>query len=150
MRRDDRAIRLDEAKSLLESAEYGVLSMASTNGMPHGIPLNFAFSGNSIYFHCAPEGRKIDVLSRNRKVSFCVVGATEILPEQFGTRYESVIAAGTVEELFAEDKREGLVLLVRKYSPGYLQEGIEYIDRLIDKTRVFRIGLESITGKART
>ena len=123
--------------------------MASSDGVPYGIPLNFAFMRDCIYFHCAPEGKKIDLLSSNRKVSFCVVGRAEVMPEKFGTKYESVVAAGIVEELFEKDKREGLVLLLRKYSPDYITEGLKYIDRLFDKTRVFRICLESITGKAR-
>jgi len=150
MRRSDRAISTEEARSLLESAEYGVLSMACPDGVPHGIPLNFSLAGDSLYFHCAPEGRKIDILSANARVSFCVVGNTQLLPEKFGTKYESAIATGSVEELSAEDKRQGLVLLVRKYSPDHVKEGLEYIDKLIDKTKVFRIRLESITGKART
>ncbi len=149
MRRADRATSAEEARSLLESAEYGVLSMCSAAGLPYGVPLNFALAGNSLYFHCAPEGRKIDLLRANPRVSFCVVGSTEVLPEQFGTKYESVVAAGTVEELAAEEKRQGLILLVRKYSPNHVREGLEYIDRHIDKTRVFRIRLDSITGKAR-
>ena len=149
MRRDDRAISAEEARHLLETAEYGVLSMASSDGVPYGIPLNFAFVRDCIYFHCALEGEKIDLLSANRKVSFCVVGRTEVLPEKFGTKYESVVAAGIVEELFEKDKREGLVLLLRKYSPDYIEEGLKYIDKLFDKTKVFRICLESITGKAR-
>jgi hypothetical protein len=149
MRRNDRAIIIEEARRLLESAEYGVLSMACPDGVPHGIPLNFSLAGDSIYFHCAPEGKKIDILSTNRRVSFCVVGSTQVLPEKFGTNYESAIATGSVEELFAEEKKQGLVLLVRKYSPGYVKEGLDYIDKLIDKTKVFRIRLESITGKAR-
>jgi nitroimidazol reductase NimA-like FMN-containing flavoprotein (pyridoxamine 5'-phosphate oxidase superfamily) len=149
MRRDDRAISIEEARSLLESAEYGVLSMACSDGLPHGIPLNFALAGDSIYFHCALEGKKTEILSANPRVSFCVVGRTEVLPEKFGTKYESAIATGSVEELSAGEKRQGLVLLVRKYSPDYFKEGLEYIDKLIDKTRVFRLRLESITGKAR-
>ena len=149
MRREDRAISIEDAIVLLESAEYGVLSMASPDGVPHGVPLNFALAGNSIYFHCAPEGRKIDCLAANKTVSFCVVGNTQVLPEEFGTRYESVIATGTIEELTAEDKREALLLLVRKYSPEYVAEGLEVIDRLIGNTKVFRIPLESVTGKAR-
>ncbi|MCX6884754.1 MAG: pyridoxamine 5'-phosphate oxidase family protein [Verrucomicrobia bacterium] len=149
MRRKDRAVGIEEARRLLESAEYGVLSMASADGVPHGIPLNFALTGDSIYFHCAPEGRKIDILSVNPKVSFCVVGRTQLLPEQFGTRYESVIATGPVEELSGEERRQALILLVRKYSPDYLKEGLDYIDQRIGRTKVFRIHLESITGKAR-
>ena len=124
--------------------------MTGPDGVPHGIPLNFALAGDSSYFHCAPEGKKIDILSANTRVSFCVVGRTEVLPEKFGTRYESAIATGSVEELSAEEKRQGLILLVRKYSPDYVKEGLDYIDRLIAKTKVFRIRLESITGKART
>jgi uncharacterized protein len=149
MRRNDRAITPEEAKRLLETAEYGVLSMASPDGVPHGIPLNFSFENDCVYFHCAPEGRKIDLLSANRKVSFCVVGGTEVMPEKFSTKYESVVAEGIAEELFEKDKREGLVLLLRKYSPDHLREGLEYIDRTFDRTRVFRIRLASITGKAR-
>jgi len=149
MRRSDRAIGADEARRLLETAEYGVLSTASLDGSPYGIPLNFSFVNDCIYFHCALEGKKISLLSANRKVSFCVVGRTEVLPEKFGTKYESVVAAGNVEELFEKDKREGLVLLLKKYSPDYIKEGIEYINSAFDKTKVFRISLESITGKAR-
>jgi uncharacterized protein len=150
MRRNDRAISIEAARSLLESAEYGVLSMAGPEGLPHGIPLNFSLVGDSIYFHCAPEGKKIEILSANTRVSFCVVGNTQVLPEKFGTQYESAIATGLVEELSAEEKRQGLVLLLRKYSPDYVKEGLDYIDKLIDKTKVFRIRLDSITGKART
>lgn len=141
---------IEDARSLLESAEYGVLSMAGPDGVPHGIPLNFSLAGDSIYFHCAPEGTKIEILSANTRVSFCVVGRTQLLPAKFGTQYESAIAAGSVEELAAEEKKQGLVRLLRKYSPDYVREGLDYIDKLIDKTKVFRIRLESITGKART
>ncbi len=66
-----------------------------------------------------------------------------------GTVGESAIATGAVEELTGEDKKQGLLLLIRKYSPGYVPEGLEYIEKLIDKTKVFRIRLDSITGKAR-
>jgi hypothetical protein len=149
MRRKDRAISIEEARSLLQSAEYGVLSMACPDGVPYGIPLNFALADDSIYFHCAPEGRKIELFSANARVSFCVVGKTKVLPANFGTEYESAIATGSVTELSGDGKRQALVLLVGKYSPDYVREGLEYIDKLIDKTKVFRIRLESITGKAR-
>jgi len=149
LRRNDRAISLEEARNLLAAAEYGVLSMASLTGVPHGIPLNFSLVANSIYFHCAPEGRKIEILAANARVSFCVVGSTRVLPSQFGTEYASVVVTGSVIELAAEEKRQGLVFLVKKYSPGYVKAGLEYIDKRIDQARVFRIQIETITGKAR-
>lgn len=63
--------------------------------------------------------------------------------------YESVIATGQVEELFAEEKHRGLVLLVQKYSPNYFEKGSEYIKKFIESTKVFTISVESVTGKAR-
>lgn len=149
MRRADRASGRQDARSLLASAENGVLSMSSRDGVPYGVPLNFSLQEDSIYFHCAKEGTKTDLLSENPRVSFCVVGRTQVLPDKLGTKYESVIATGRVEELFGRDKHRGLVLLLQKYSPGYMREGLEYIDKLFDQTRVFRIQIESITGKAR-
>jgi nitroimidazol reductase NimA-like FMN-containing flavoprotein (pyridoxamine 5'-phosphate oxidase superfamily) len=90
MRRNDRAINIEEARSLLELAEYGVLSMACPDGVPRGILLNFSVAGDCIYFHCAPEGKKIEILLANTRVSFCVVGnTTSSLPSR-RLRYWSV------------------------------------------------------------
>ena len=151
IRRKEKAITdPGEIRGILEKAKYVTIAMCRKSE-PYLVTLSHGYDRdrNSIYFHCAPEGRKIDCLAANKTVSFCVVGNTQVLPEEFGTRYESVIATGTIEELTAEDKREALLLLVRKYSPEYVAEGLEVIDRLIGNTKVFRIPLESVTGKAR-
>jgi hypothetical protein len=39
--------------------------------------------------------------------------------------------------------------LLKKYSPDYLDAGLEYTEKFFNKTKVFRIKIESITGKAR-
>lgn len=149
MRRIDRAVSDTEARTLLAAAEYGVLSMTSTDGEPYGIPLNFALEGDYLYFHCALEGRKIDLLTRNPRVSICAVGKTELIPSAFSTKYESVIATGSAEMVEGDEKRKGLVLLVEKYSPQYVAEGKAYIEKLFDATEVFRIRIDGVTGKAR-
>ncbi|WPD23457.1 MAG: pyridoxamine 5'-phosphate oxidase family protein [Candidatus Electrothrix scaldis] len=149
MRRADRAIDLNEAREILNIAPYGVLSLVSSDNTPYGIPLNFALEGDGIYFHSAKEGRKINLLAENQEASFCAVGNAEVLPEQFATNYESAIATGTVEELVAGEKRLGLLILLKKYSPEYINAGLEYTEKFLDKTRVFRMNVASITGKAR-
>lgn len=59
-----------------------------------------------------------------------MVGRTELLPEKFSTKYTSAIATGSVVDLSAGEKRQALLLLVKKYSPDYIQEGLAYIDKL--------------------
>jgi len=149
IRRTDRAISESEAKSLLEKGEFGVLSTASSEGQPYGVPVNYRYSGNVIYFHCARDGHKLENLSTNNRVSFCVVGRTEILPEQFATKYESVIVFGKAFELADDEKHTGLLEIVKKYSPGFINEGLKYIENAAHKTKVFKIVIESITGKSR-
>ncbi|MBW1982208.1 MAG: pyridoxamine 5'-phosphate oxidase family protein [Deltaproteobacteria bacterium] len=149
MRRKDRAITEEEARALLEKAEYGVLSTVSENGRPYGVPLNFCLIDGCIYFHCAFVGQKIDNINHNKFVSFCVVGNTEILPDKFATRYESAIVSGEVEEVFDVNKQLALEGLLRKYSPEFFDKGLKYIEDLKDKTRVFKITINKLTGKAR-
>jgi nitroimidazol reductase NimA-like FMN-containing flavoprotein (pyridoxamine 5'-phosphate oxidase superfamily) len=149
LRRKDRTITEEEAMVLLSRAEYGVLSTVSENGKPYGVPLNFCIIDHCIYFHCAVEGRKIDNIKQNKSVSFCTVGNTEILPDQFGTKYESVIVSGEVEEVFDDNKQIALEGLLNKYSPDFFDKGLKYVEALREKTRVFKITINSLSGKAR-
>jgi uncharacterized protein len=149
IRRVDRAISEGEAKALLQKGEYGILSTVSADGQPYGVPISFSIAGDVVYFHSAVEGHKLDNLIANKKVSFCVIGKTEVLPEKFGTKYESAIVFGEAFEVRDEEKRRGLMELVKKYSPGFVEKGLEYIDSAGGKTRVYKIVIESITGKSR-
>lgn len=149
LRRKDRIITQEEAMVLLNKAEYGVLSTVTENGKPYGVPLNFCIIDHFIYFHCAIEGQKIDNIKKNKSVSFCVVGNTEILPDKFGTKYESVIVSGEVEEVFDINKKTALEGLLQKYSSEFFDKGIKYIEGLREKTRVFKITINNLTGKAR-
>ena len=149
MRRKDRLLPNEEAFSILERGEYGTLSTLSLNHEPYGVPLNYCLIDGCIYFHCAIEGRKIDNIINNPNVSFCVVGKTEVLPDQFGTIYESCIVQGLASESFGEEKQLALEGLIHKYSKNFVSEGLKYIAKLKEKTRVFKISIESISGKAR-
>lgn len=149
IRRKDRAITQDEATALLDKAEYGVLSNVYEKGEPYGVPLNYCVIDNDIYFHCAVDGKKLDNIKHNQSVSFCAVGGTEILPDKFGTKYESVIASGEIEEVFSNDKQIALEGLLHKYSAEYFEKGLEYIEGLREKTKVFKISINHLTGKAR-
>jgi nitroimidazol reductase NimA-like FMN-containing flavoprotein (pyridoxamine 5'-phosphate oxidase superfamily) len=149
VRRTDRATPESEAKSLLEKGEFGVLSTVSSDGQPYGVPMNYSYTGDAIYFHCALEGHKLENIRKNSRVSFCVVGKTEVLPEKFATRYESAIVFGQAFEATDDEKHEGLLALVKKYSPGFMKEGLKYIENSVHKARVYKIVIESVTGKSR-
>ncbi len=148
-RRQDRTISKDEARELLERVEYGILSTVSADGLPYGIPVSYCVIDDDIYFHCAVEGRKLENMVHNPRVSFCVVGVTDVLPDKFSTKYESAVISGIAGEVFNEEKQKGLEGLLHKYSVGYYEKGVKYIEALDHKTKVYRIHIDSISGKAR-
>jgi len=149
LRRKDRGISESEAMALLERGEFGVLSTVSPDGAPYGVPLSYCVIDNAIYFHCALEGHKLENITADNRVSFCVVGATEVLPDKFATRYESVIVSGMSKEVLDAEKQRGLEGLVEKYSSDLRESGLRYIDSDGKQTRVFRITIDAISGKAR-
>lgn len=149
MRKKERMLPPEEAADLLERGSYGVLSTTGEDGYAYGVPLSYAYLDNSIYFHCALEGQKLDNIKNNDLVSFCVVGDTRPIPDKFSMEYESVILFGRASEVQGDEKEKALLALVEKYSKEYITEGIEYIGRSKDKTAVIKIEIEHITGKAR-
>jgi len=149
MRRSDRELSDPAALELLTRGEYGIISSVDQDGQPYGVPVSYALLEKQLVFHSAPEGHKLDNIQFNPRVSFCVVGSTEVLPQEFSTRYESVIVTGWAGALVGDEKMKALQALVVKYSPGFEKSGAEYIQADMNKTAVFAISLDHITGKAR-
>jgi len=149
MRRADRALEADQATAVLAKGGYGILSTTGEDGYAYGVPLSYVYIQDAIYFHCAPEGLKLDNIRHNNRVSFCVVGDTLPLAEKFSMRYESVIVAGRASEVEGAEKDRALQALIEKYSGAYMEKGHKYIESDSHKTKVIRISIENITGKAR-
>ncbi|HYE83123.1 MAG TPA: pyridoxamine 5'-phosphate oxidase family protein [Clostridia bacterium] len=149
MRRQDRKIDNSEALRILEEGQYGILSTTGSSGYAYGVPISYACGSGCIYFHCAVEGQKLENIKHNNKVSFCVVGNTTPLPQSFSVNYESTIVFGKAAEISGSEKQAALEALISKYSPAFTKEGLKYIENSSAETRVFKIEIEHMTGKAR-
>lgn len=102
----------------------------------------------SIYFHSALEGRKIDAIRNCAKASFCVIAADDVIPEKFTTAYRSVIVFGEVRVVKDDTNRKlGLELLGRKYSPNFEEAMQSEITNAFDRTAIIELKIEKITGK---
>ena len=149
VRRQDRLMEEEESSSLLSKGEYGVLSLQDENGGGYGIPANYAWdNGKSIYIHCATEGKKLRLIAKNNRVSFCVVGETRVRPSRFTTEYKSIILDCTAfTGLPAAERHNALKLLIEKYSPGLLEKGLEYAEKSFDQTEIIRLDIIRWSGK---
>lgn len=150
IRRKDRIMDEASALELLDTGEYGFLAMNGRNGFGYGIPLSYVKEENRLYFHCAPEGYKLECLRASPAVSFCVVGKTRLLPRQFTTAYESVLVFGHAHlDLPEEERRHALRLLAKKYAPAFPEIGEKYIEKSFHRTNIIRVDIVHITGKCK-
>lgn len=147
LRRKDKQMSMAEAATLLTNEEYGILSTVGEDGQPYGVPLNYVFKENAIYFHCALAGHKLDNIDNNPKVSFCVVGDVEVLPADFSTNYVSAVVFGVASEVQGTERYNALEWLLEKYSPEFMEEGSKYIEKLDKATKVIKIEIKHIDGK---
>ena len=71
-----------------------------------------------------------------------------LVPEQFTTMYESVMAKGCARIVETEaERREALRMIVEKYSPEHREKGMAAIERSISRTAVIAIDVNCLTGK---
>ena len=148
VRRQDRLMNEGRALELLRTSEYGVLSMVSEGG-GYGIPVNYVWDGRqSIYIHCAPEGRKLRALAENARVSFCLVGRVNLLPGKFTTEYESALFFGEAHtRLDDEEKMAALHLLIDKLSVDFRDTGDKYARKSFHRVEIIRVDFTEFSGK---
>ena len=66
---------------------------------PYVIPLNFAYAEGALWFHCAREGTKLDLIRRDPRVGFSAVADARLVPGaaacDFSSTGRSVVGRGT-------------------------------------------------------
>lgn len=150
MRRKDRQV-IDpaEIEGMMARCQICHLGLVD-HGRAYIVPMNFAFEkiGEqfSLIFHCAQEGRKLDLLRQATCVTFemetmACVRATEKACTAY---YESVMGNGTIAFITEEgEKLRALNLLMAHYHTQARPLHLEVVRRTI----VFRLNIQSLTGK---
>ena len=136
MRLKDQQLDAAEANEIMNRCTNGVLSINGDNGYPYGVPVSYAYADGRIYFHCAREGYKVDLLKKDPHVSFTVVAQDDIIPEDFNTLYISAIAFGRAR--LVDDPEE-----MRNE-----ESGGRYLDSSISEIYMVEITVDHITAKA--
>ena len=150
MRRKDREMPKDFALAVVDKCTYSVLATVNPDGSPYCVPLSLVREGEWLYFHSALEGHKIDNLKFLDKVCISCVGDLKDIPGKFSIGFESATINGTASEITdREEKIRVLRLISMRYTPGNMAAFDEAIKRELELTRVWKIHINEISGKAR-
>lgn len=150
MRRKDRQLTEQDALHILQEAEYGVLSTVTPEGIPYGLPINYALEGRSLYMHCSAEGGQ-KLLNITHCPEACMTAVTGVLlhSQQLSTAFRSAMAFGRVTVVTElEEKRAGLRILMHRLAPEYNDHDPDCMqDAPLARCHVLRMDIDTVTGK---
>ncbi len=148
MRRKKQLLSESESIKILQSHTSGILAVSGDNDYPYTVPLSYAYKDKKLFFHIALSGHKLDGIARNDKVTFCVIDKDEVIQRTFTTHFRSVVVFGRARILMDDgEKQAALECLVEKYSPDFVREGQEEINRDWDRVCLVEVRIEHMTGK---
>lgn len=148
MRRRDKEITDRKAiEDIILRSTVCKLAMCDNN-RPYIVPLCFGFQDNTLYFHSAPEGKKIDILQKNPHVCFEFDIFTQVVKSakacKWGMKYRSVIGFGKAGFVTDNDlKHQAFDIIMKQYGGGALS----YEEALLTSTVIIKVDIERMTGK---
>ena len=147
--RKNQSLEMAQIIKILTEEKRGVLSVYGEDGYPYGMPMNFWYNNENgyIYFHSGKKGHKVDAITANNKVSFCVCDKGFKKDGEWALNISSVVVFGKV--YIVEDFEKSNEIF-RSLSLKFTSD-TEYIESEIEKfaqnTLCLELRPEHITGK---
>lgn len=154
MRKASREMPAEWALEVMHKAPYITVSFTRPDGTAYGVPLSLASTDEAVwYFHCAPEGDKLQAIDAHPEV--CLSAVSKCTPTigpkdgSFTLQYRSAIAFGKAELVTDdEEKTEALRAISKRFLPQHMDAFDDAIRRSLHRTAVVRITLTAPpTGK---
>jgi len=152
MRKAEREItNFEEIVRLVDRCDTIRLGLLD-DGAPYVVPLSFGYEVENgriaLYFHGAKEGRKSELIARNKRV--CVEGdlCHGFVDNGHGgvtCNYESFIGYGDCMGVSGEEAHKGIALLMAHCG----RPGFSCPPEVMAITAVYRIELDEVSGKRR-
>ena len=155
MRRKDREvldeIKIDEFIRNCDCCRIGFYD--KENDEVYIVPLNFGYSNMDnkrvFYFHGAKEGRKIDLISKTKKVSFEMDTNHELIVGKmacnYSERYQCVMGTGLIS--FVEEKEEKAMALNEIMFQSMGKKDWDFPEPTLSGVAVFKIEVISLSCK---
>lgn len=153
MRRKDREITdFNEILQIIKKCDSCKIALHDEE-FPYIVPMNFGMSVEDnqlyLYFHCAKEGKKLDLIRKDNRATFemdCehnIILYEERMSCTMG--YASVIGHGIFEFVSDEDKYEALKMIMKQYH----SEDFKFNTDMMEVTTVLRLKVLDMVGKRR-
>jgi nitroimidazol reductase NimA-like FMN-containing flavoprotein (pyridoxamine 5'-phosphate oxidase superfamily) len=149
MRKTEREIRdRCEIESIINQAQVCRIGLSDGN-IPYIVPMNFGYQNKYLYFHCAAEGKKLDIIRQNNNICFEIDIDVQIVQSaervcKWGTKYCSIIGFGKafiIENW--QEKSTALNIITQHYGA----KPFSFSEKEVERLSIIKIEIASMTGK---
>lgn len=149
MRRHDREQSREFALEVVDTCNYAVLGTVNADTTPYCVPLTIVREGETIYFHSARSGQKLENILARPEVSLACISRAVTNQKSYSVDYASATVTGVASMVTEQaEKEHALRILCMRHTPDTMEGVGAYIASGIGNTAVVRIRITSITGKA--
>jgi uncharacterized protein len=149
MRKTEREIKdREEIESIINQAQVCRVGLSDGN-IPYIVPMNFGYQGSCLYFHCATEGKKLDIIRLNNNICFEIdiddqtVKAAERVCK-WSTKYRSVIGFGKAFIIDNwQEKATALNIITQHYGANHH----DFSEKEVEKLSIIKVEISNMTGK---
>ncbi|MFV0421156.1 pyridoxamine 5'-phosphate oxidase family protein [Oleidesulfovibrio sp.] len=142
----------ESINAILAAGSHCIISMVAPDGSPYAVPVNYGHDGTSLFFHCALEGKKLEILTANPAVWVTVVshmqfddGGPTAPACKATSAFSSLMASGTAHVLTDEKERsEAMRCILRHFN---IED--RSLSDMMRVTALVRIDLTDICTKER-
>lgn len=151
--RPDRELKEDsEIIEILKNGKFAVIAMCRDNE-PYLVTLSYGFDikENALYFHCAPEGLKLDFITRNYKVCATVIEDGGYVLGECAHEYKTVVFWGNMHIVNDIDqKKHGMQILLShlEKEDSVIREKMIKSDSFYSKMNILKLEITQIHAKA--
>lgn len=159
MRRNEREVSdIEMIEEIIKKADVCRIALANEN-TPYIVTMNFGYINypeRRLFFHCANEGRKLEMIRKNSYVCFEMdtdhridtgEGKDDRKGCNWGMKYSSVVGYGNISIITEKEaKKKALDCIMKHYGDD---NEYFYDEKVLAKTTVLRLDINEITGKKR-
>lgn len=150
MRRKEKKVTdLHEIQTYMKRASICRLAF-SVDNRPYIVPMSFGYDQQNLYFHCAKEGRKLDMLRANPLVCFEIEPDAELVKGEqacnWTMKFISIIGTGKASLIEEEgEKLAALNCIMKQYAPD--EESFEFSPKAVQAIAIIKVGIEEMSCK---
>jgi nitroimidazol reductase NimA-like FMN-containing flavoprotein (pyridoxamine 5'-phosphate oxidase superfamily) len=138
-------------EEILLEGKYAVIAMCRDH-QPYLVTLNYGYdaSRETLYFHSAPTGLKMDILRNNPLVCATVIRDNGYVTGKCAHAYRSVVMYGRMDTVDDPDeKKHGMQRMLHQLEsePQKMEERLLTRDKFIKQTTMLKLKIDHKRGK---